>query len=125
VKGIPFDGHATITVGGVQQRLDTSNPQPAVAWVVERLGERIFAEYEGETITIVPVPGHTHATPEEVAAGRLHHLGSALAEALRAHRMFAHVFPLLCWKAAIQSAVKGGGGPRPRRPGAPASGAGA
>jgi hypothetical protein len=108
VKGIPFDGHATITVGGVQWRFDSSNSQPAVAWAVERLGERIFAEYEGEAITIVPVPGHTHATPEEVAAGRVHHLGSALAEALRARGMSAHVFPLLCWKAAIQSAREGG-----------------
>jgi hypothetical protein len=53
VKGIPFDGHATITVGGVQQRLDSSNPQPAVAWAIERLGERIFAEYEGEIVLVV------------------------------------------------------------------------
>lgn len=108
VKGLPFDGHATITVGGVQQRIDSSNREPAVAWAVERLGARIFAEHEREAITIVPVPGHTHAMPEEVAAGRMHHLGSALAEALRARGVSAHVFPLLCWRAAIQSVREGG-----------------
>jgi len=108
VKGKPFNGYAWLTVGGAQQRLDSSNPQVAVSWAVEKLGEQIFAEYEGVMLTIVPVPGHTHVNMQDVEAGSVHHLGLALAEALRQRGMFAYAFPLLHWNTAIQSAREGG-----------------
>jgi hypothetical protein len=108
VKGKPFNGYAWLTVGGAQQRLESSNPQVAVSWAAEKLGEQVFAEYEGEMLTIVPVPGHTHVNMQDVEAGSVHRLGLALAEALRQRGMVAYAFPLLHWNTAIQSAREGG-----------------
>lgn len=108
VKGKTFNGYAWVTVGGQPQRLDSSSPHVAVSWAVERLGEQIFAEYEDESITIVPVPGHTHVSAEGVEAGNVHQLGLKLAEVLRSRGMVANAFPLLRWVHPIQSAREGG-----------------
>jgi hypothetical protein len=108
VKGMPFDGYVDITVGGRQQRLDSDNPELAVAWAAERLCMHVFRMYRQEALGIVSVPGHDHSHQRQNEGGHVHRLGLSLAEALRGLRMTAEVLSLLHWSQPVESARKGG-----------------
>jgi hypothetical protein len=108
VKGLPFDGHAWITVGGARRRFDSERPQVAMAWAVERLAESMFAAYRSEPITLVPLPGHAHTTAADVETGCVHRLGLALSATLRRRGMVVHSLPLLHWRTPVGCAREGG-----------------